>query len=103
MKKVKAKFKNMVGIIKYGSGNIFSVISAVKYIGKKTILIDKPETIDKVNFIILPGVGNFGAGIEFLRKMELYEAIIDKVNNGIPFLGICLGFQFLFEWSEEGN
>jgi glutamine amidotransferase len=93
----------MVGIIKYGAGNIYSVACAIKYLGKEFVLIEKPDMIDKVNFLILPGVGSFDSGIENLNKTEISEKIKNKIETGIPFLGICLGLQLLFEKSEEGE
>ncbi|MFN4227330.1 MAG: imidazole glycerol phosphate synthase subunit HisH [Candidatus Ratteibacteria bacterium] len=93
----------MIGIIKYGSGNIYSVFSALKFLGKKAVLIENPKTLDKVDFLILPGVGNFASSMENLEKRGLLEKIKIKLEDRIPFLGICLGLQLLFEWSEEGE
>lgn len=93
----------MVGIIKYGAGNIYSVIMGVKYCGKDIIVIEKPKNMSKVKFLILPGVGNFKSGIDYLEKTGLVEELKKIIENGIPFLGICLGLQLLFEWSEEGE
>jgi imidazole glycerol phosphate synthase glutamine amidotransferase subunit len=93
----------MIGIIKYGAGNIFSVMACIKKIGKDCYFIEKDYDIEKAEYIILPGVGNFAEGIEFLNKNGLTEKIKEKIKEGIPFLGICLGLQLLFEFSEEGN
>lgn len=93
----------MVGILKYGAGNIYSVVSAFKYLRKEVVLIESPEIIDKVNFLVLPGVGSFDSGIENLKKIRVLERIINKIEKGVPFLGICLGLQLLFNKSEEGE
>lgn len=93
----------MIGIIKYGAGNIFSVMACIKKIGKDCYFIEGGKDIEKAEYIILPGVGNFAEGIEFLNKNGLTEKIKEKLKEGIPFLGICLGLQLLFEFSEEGN
>jgi len=93
----------MIGIIKYGAGNIFSVMACIKKIGKDCYFIEEGKDIEKAEYIILPGVGNFANGIEFLNKNGLTEKIKEKLKEGIPFLGICLGLQLLFEFSEEGN
>ncbi|MCM8817966.1 MAG: imidazole glycerol phosphate synthase subunit HisH [Candidatus Omnitrophica bacterium] len=93
----------MIGIIKYGSGNIYSVFSTLKFLGKEVVLVENPKILDKLNFLILPGVGNFASSMENLEKGGLLEKIRYKLKDGIPFLGICLGLQLLFEWSEEGE
>jgi imidazole glycerol phosphate synthase glutamine amidotransferase subunit len=93
----------MIGIIKYRAGNIFSVMACIKKIGKDCYFIEEGKDIEKAEYIILPGVGNFAKGIEFLNKNGLTEKIKEKLKEGIPFLGICLGLQLLFEFSEEGN
>lgn len=93
----------MVGIIRYGGGNVYSVITGIKHIGEDVILIEKSSEFKRVKFLILPGVGNFKAGIEYLKKENLDEIIKEKVEKGIPVLGICLGLELFFEFSEEGN
>lgn len=93
----------MVGIIRYGGGNVYSVITGIKHIGEDVILIEKSSEFKRVKFLILPGVGNFKAGIEYLKKENLDEIIKEKVEKGMPVLGICLGLQLFFEFSEEGN
>jgi len=93
----------MVAIINYGSGNLYSVYMAVKACGAESFLIEKPEELKKASCVILPGVGAFGDGIENLKKTGMFGAINDYIRSGKQFLGICLGFQFLFSWSEEGN
>lgn len=96
----------MVGIIKYGAGNIYSVYCGIKYTGidKEIILIEKPDKkLERINFLVLPGVGSFDSGMEYLKRSGLSEKIRKYIENGRPFLGICLGMQLLFERSEEGK
>ncbi|HOK57209.1 MAG TPA: imidazole glycerol phosphate synthase subunit HisH [bacterium] len=93
----------MVGVIKYGAGNIYSVSSAIKFLGEKFVLVENPEIIDRVDFLILPGVGSFDSGIENLEKTGILEKLKYRLELGIPFLGICLGLQLLFNVSEEGK
>jgi len=93
-----------VGIIDYGLANIRSVVNAVLCFNVETLIIDTGEDLKKVDKIILPGVGSFDAGMRGLQKRGHVEAIKDLVlEQGKPFLGICLGLQFLFQGSEEGN
>jgi len=93
----------MVGIIHYGAGNIFSVLTTVERYGEKVTIISKAGLLKKVDRIILPGVGSFDPGMKFLIDTGLYEEIKDEIKKGKMFLGICLGMQMLFESSEEGK
>ncbi|MCD6408134.1 imidazole glycerol phosphate synthase subunit HisH [bacterium] len=93
----------MVGIINYGAGNIYSVLMGVKIFGKEAVVIETPEMVKKVEIIILPGVGAFEDGMRNLKERSISEAIVEEIERGKPFLGICLGFQLLFPRSEEGN
>ncbi|WP_423793090.1 imidazole glycerol phosphate synthase subunit HisH [Methanocaldococcus indicus] len=88
----------MIAIIDYNAGNLRSIKKAVELFDKP-IITNNPEDILSADKIILPGVGNFGAAIEHLEPIKKY--IIEKINEGTPFLGICLGMQILFEESEE--
>lgn len=91
----------MIGIINTGIGNIPSVLSALKKIEKDTLLCTNKNDLDKVKKIILPGVGSFKVFNEKINDTELFYPIQNKVKNGIPILGICLGFHALFEKSIE--
>lgn len=93
--------KNMVAIIDYDAGNIKSVQKAIEYLGEEVIITRNPEEILQASRVILPGVGAFGDAMEKLHKYHLVEVIKEVVNKGIPFLGICLGLQLLFEKSDE--
>ena len=91
----------MVAIIDYDAGNIKSVEKAVAYLGKEAVVTRKPDTILKANQVILPGVGNFGDAMEKIERYSLIPVIEQVVEEKIPFLGICLGLQLLFDKSEE--
>ncbi|MCI6811429.1 MAG: imidazole glycerol phosphate synthase subunit HisH [Lachnospiraceae bacterium] len=91
----------MVAIIDYDAGNIKSVEKAVAFLGKEAIITREPEEIMNADQVILPGVGNFGDAMEKLEHYSLIPVIHEIVEKKIPFLGICLGLQLLFERSEE--
>jgi imidazole glycerol-phosphate synthase subunit HisH len=92
----------MIGIINYGAGNIYSVLMAVKKLGKPAMVIEKPGQLDDCDNIILPGVGAFDDGRKNLADSGMLDNVVKNINSGKPFLGICLGFQLLFLRSEEG-
>jgi len=91
----------MIAIIDYDAGNIRSVEKAIASLGKEVCITRDPEMILNAEKVILPGVGSFGDAMEKLRGYGLEEVIKKVVDNGTPFLGICLGLQLLFEKSEE--
>ncbi len=91
----------MIAIIDYDAGNIKSVEKAVEKLGRRQILTRKPEEIMNADKVILPGVGAFGDAMERLEAYGLVPVIRRVCEEGIPFLGICLGLQLLFEDSEE--
>ncbi len=91
----------MVAIIDYGAGNIRSVENAVRLLGREVILTKDPDAIRTADHVILPGVGAFGDAMERIRSGGMEQVICDAASGGVPFLGICLGLQLLFEESEE--
>ena len=91
----------MIAVIDYGVGNLFSLLSSLKYVGLDTKLTNDIEEIKNANGIILPGVGAFRDAVGNLEKYGLKETLINEAKNGKPFLGICLGMQMLFEKSYE--
>ena len=91
----------MIAIIDYDAGNIKSVEKALLSMGETPVLTRDPEVILQSDHIILPGVGSFGDAMENLNKFGLIDVIHEAINRKIPFLGICLGLQLLFESSEE--
>ncbi len=93
----------MVAIIDYDAGNIKSVEKAIGSLGSDARVTRDREEILGADHVILPGVGAFGDAMEKLNRYGLTEVIREVVDNEIPFLGICLGLQLLFESSEESD
>ena len=91
----------MIAIIDYDAGNLKSVEKALISLGAEPVITRDRETILQADHIILPGVGSFGDAMSNLEKYGLIEVIHEAVARKIPFLGICLGLQLLFEDSEE--
>ena len=91
----------MVAIIDYDAGNIKSVGKAIQFLGEDVIVTRNPAEILNASGVILPGVGSFGDAMEKLHKYNLIPVIHEVVERKIPFLGICLGLQLLFEKSDE--
>lgn len=91
----------MIAIIDYGAGNLHSVKNALDYLGAEAVITGDKDAILAADKVILPGVGAFGEAMASLREKELEDVIKTVIENGVPFLGICLGLQLLFEESEE--
>ena len=91
----------MIAIIDYDAGNIKSVEKALEFLGEKTVVTKDREMILAADGVILPGVGAFGVAMQKLEKYGLVDVIKECIEKKIPFLGICLGLQLLFEDSEE--
>ena len=91
----------MIAIIDYDAGNIKSVEKALQRLGQEVMITRDPEEILNADKVILPGVGAFGDAMANLRKYHLDQVIYQVVERSIPFLGICLGLQLLFEKSDE--
>ena len=92
----------LVGIVEYGAGNIDSVVRAVENCGGKPIVTKTPKDLKAVTHIILPGVGSFATGMKNLRQRGYEEELHEQVKERkIPFLGICLGMQFLCTHGTE--
>lgn len=93
----------MTAIIDYDAGNIKSVEKALLSLGEEVIITRNQEKILNADRVILPGVGSFGDAMDKIRAYGLEEIIHKVVDKGIPFLGICLGLQLLFERSDESD
>ena len=91
----------MIGVIDYGAGNLRSVCNSLKKLSVNSTLIRSPEDIKGISSIIFPGVGSFGDSSEQLKKQRLFDPIKSWLKEDRPFLGICIGFQMLFEKSDE--
>lgn len=90
-------------IIDYGVGNLDSLKRAFEEIGLEVAISNDLNKVKQASSIILPGVGAFEAAMSELNRLNLTEIIQSKVKNGTPILGICLGMQLLYEFSEENN
>lgn len=91
----------MISILDYDAGNIKSVEKALSWLGREAVITRDKDVILNSEKVILPGVGAFGDAMEKLRSYGLDKVIYDVADKNIPFLGICLGLQLLFESSEE--
>jgi glutamine amidotransferase len=91
----------MIAVVDYGMGNIGSVSNALRYVGAEYIVTEEPDVILKSDGLILPGVGAFGDAMDNIMSRGLIEPIKEFIESKKPFLGICLGYQLLFESSEE--
>jgi glutamine amidotransferase len=91
----------MITILDYGAGNLRSVQNTLAEIGAEHELVKDSEGLRRATKIILPGVGHFGQMMRALDQMQVRHALIERIRAGVPFLGICLGLQGLFEFSEE--
>jgi len=93
----------MIAIIDYGMGNLRSVQKAFEKSGADAVITHDQQLMEQADKLVLPGVGAMAPAMERLKELDLVETICSCVNNGKPFLGICLGFQLLFEKSFEGG
>jgi len=93
--------KNIVGIVSYGSGNIYNLKKTLKLLKVNYTIIKNSDQLSKVDRIILPGIGTFGHSINILKKNNLYFDLIKSIKSGIPVFAICNGLQLLFEKSME--
>jgi glutamine amidotransferase len=90
----------VIAIVDYGAGNLNSVKKAFDYLGAEVVVTDRPETMAAACKVVLPGVGHFSS-LQALNRTGLREALLQATVAAKPFLGICLGMQWLFEGSEE--
>ncbi|MEQ1352885.1 MAG: imidazole glycerol phosphate synthase subunit HisH [Candidatus Acidiferrum sp.] len=90
-----------ISLIDYGAGNLPSVERAFHRLTVSTERVDSPEGVENASALILPGVGHYAALIRALDQNGLRQALIDALAREIPFLGICLGLQALYQMSEE--
>jgi imidazole glycerol-phosphate synthase subunit HisH len=93
----------VIALIDYGSGNLRSVHKALLQVGAKVRLAVSPADLSGAAAVVLPGVGAFDDCIQALQKQAMLEACREFITSGRPFLGICVGYQALFERSEEFN
>ena len=91
-----------IAIVDYGAGNLNSVKKAFDHLGAEVVVTSRPEVVVAAGKVVLPGVGHFSA-LAALDNLGLREAVLQSLNGGKPFLGICLGMQWLFEGSDEAE
>ena len=91
----------MIAVIDYGAGNLQSVVKAFNFIGCDVCVTADKDELQNSSAAILPGVGAFGDSMKCLKNSNLVNPVLDFIETGKPFLGICLGLQLLFEGSEE--
>lgn len=91
----------MIAIVDYGMGNLHSVSKALQKVGADNIVTSDAAIIRQADKVVLPGVGAFGDCMRNLIQYNLADPIREVIQQGTPFLGICLGLQMLFEGSEE--
>jgi imidazole glycerol-phosphate synthase subunit HisH len=92
----------MIAIVDYGAGNVSSVRKAFDWLGEENEITSVPEQVSRASKIVLPGVGHF-ASTASLGRLGLRGAIGDAIERGTPFLGICVGMQWLFQGSDESS
>jgi imidazole glycerol-phosphate synthase subunit HisH len=90
----------MIAIVDYKAGNLTSVKKAFDHLGAKTVVTSRAEEVGEAEKIVLPGVGHFAA-TKTLDDSGLRDAILEKIEHSIPFLGICVGMQWMLASSEE--
>jgi glutamine amidotransferase len=93
----------VIALIDYGSGNLRSAQKALLKVGADVRVVSRPAEMKEARAVVLPGVGAFDDCVNALQKQEMLEASRDFIESGRPFLGICVGYQALFERSEEFN
>jgi glutamine amidotransferase len=91
----------MTVIVDYGAGNLRSVENTLAALGAQYTVTNKSETVQQASRLILPGVGHFGQMVRAVDELNLRNSIVERIRAGVPFLGICVGLQCLFEASEE--
>ena len=93
----------MIALLDYGSGNLRSVEKALRQVGAEVNVVTRPDGMKDARGVVLPGVGAFDDCITAMQRQELLAGVKDFIPTGRPFLGICVGYQALFDKSEEFN
>lgn len=92
-----------IAVIDYDMGNLHSACKGLEKAGANPQITASPKEIAEADAVVLPGVGAFDPAMINLRKRNLEQPLKDAIAQGTPFLGICVGFQMLFDASEEGT
>ncbi len=93
----------MIAVIDYGMGNLRSVEKAFQFLGFHAVITDRPEQAEGASHLVLPGDAAFGDAMRNLVELGWDDLILKGVEQGKPFLGICMGLQLMFDESEEGG
>ena len=93
----------MIALVDYGAGNLRSVQKALRYLDADVQLVTRPEGLKGAQAAVLPGVGAFDDCLHAMERQELLAGCREFIRSGRPFLGICVGYQALFEKSDEFN
>ncbi len=91
----------MIAVIDYGMGNLRSIHNALVKVGGNPVIVSDKRDLSDADGVVIPGVGAFGDAMHNL--MPFADKLFDLIDSGIPLLGICIGMQLLFEWSEESD
>lgn len=91
----------MIAVIDYGMGNIYSISNAFRKVGGDVRVVKSAAKLREADAIVVPGVGSFDEGVKNLTPF--FDSIREAISSGVPFMGICLGMQVLFDSSEEGQ
>jgi imidazole glycerol-phosphate synthase subunit HisH len=95
--------KPVVTVVDYGMGNLRSVQKALEACGARAVITSRPQDVLDAEKIVLPGVGAFTQAVDELERRRLIEPLRRRIEEGVPYLGICLGLQLLFSGSDEGR
>ncbi len=90
-------------IADYGAGNLRSVRRALEAVGQHPEVTSDPTVVDRADGLVLPGVGSANDAMKALNRLGLVKSLRDYAASGRPFLGVCVGLQVFFEWSDEGG
>jgi len=90
-----------IAVIDYGMGNLRSVAKALELAGSRVLVTGEPSRIRQADAVVFPGVGSFGPAVAYLKRARLIDPLRAAIDRNKPFLGLCLGFQLLFDFSEE--
>jgi len=92
-----------IGILSYGTGNLSSVYKSFSTISESPSVVVSPVDLKRIDGLVLPGVGHFGAAMRYLSETRLLAYLPSTIRDGLPTLGICLGLQLMCEFSEEDS
>ena len=93
----------MIGVIDYGAGNLHSLARGIAHVGGEALVSSDPDELAAQDAIVLPGVGHAGQLLDRLRHLGMDRAILEAIDRGVPFFGICIGMQIMFGDQEEGG